>query len=91
MSTQIITRPKCQTCGRKIPTSGMRPSSIEFRCRVNEITTLDKLNSSKKYLASFVKSRFRIKECVSRFLEELGEQIMLTDFIDPNRIYNIRI
>ena len=58
------TKPKCQTCGRKIPTSGSRLSSIGFRRRVNGITTLDDLINSKEYLAQFVKSRFHLKEYV---------------------------
>ena len=49
-------KPKCQTCGCKIPTSGSRLSSIRFRHRINGITTLDDLINSKKYLAQFVKS-----------------------------------
>ena len=51
---------KCQTCGRKIPTSGSRLSSIGFRRRVNGITTLDDLINSKEYLAQFVKSQFQL-------------------------------
>src|SRR6185295_8170834 len=45
------TKPKCQTCGHKISTSGSRLSSIGFRHRVNSITTLDNLINSKEYLA----------------------------------------
>ena len=74
------TKPKCQTCGRKIPTSGSRLSSIGFRRRVNGITTLDDLINSKKYLAQFVKSRFHLKEYVDKFLARLEEEI---DCIDP--------
>ena len=73
------TKPKCQTCGRKIPTSGSRLSSIGFRRRVNGITTLDDLINSKKYLAQFVKSRFQLKEYVDKFLARLEE----IDCIDP--------
>ena len=73
------TKPKCQTCGRKIPTSGSRLSSIGFRRRVNGITTLDDLINSKKYLAQFVKSRFHLKEYVDKFLVRLEE----IDCIDP--------
>ena len=69
------TKPKCQTCGCKIPTSGSRLSSIGFRCRVNGITTLDDLINSKKYLAQFVKSRFHLKEYVDKFLAKLEEEI----------------
>jgi hypothetical protein len=74
------TKPKCQTCGRKIPTSGSRLSSIGFRRKVNSITTLDDLINSKEYLAQFVKSRFHLKEYVDKFLAELEEGI---DCIDP--------
>src|ERR1041385_8353642 len=56
------TKPKCQTCGRKIPTSGSRLSSIGFRRKVNSITTLDDLINSKEYLAQFVKSQFHRSE-----------------------------
>ena len=73
------TKPKCQTCGRKIPTSGSRLSSIGFRRRVNGITTLDDLINSKEYLAQFVKSRFHLKEYVDKFLARLEE----IDCIDP--------
>ena len=74
------TKPKCQTCGRKIPTSGSRLSSIGFRRRVNGINTLDDLINSKEYLAQFVKSRFHLKEYVDKFLARLEEEI---DCIDP--------
>src|SRR5437763_10429991 len=73
------TKPKCQTCGCKIPTSGLRLSSIGFRRRVNGITTLDDLINSKEYLAQFVKSRFQLKEYVDKFLARLEE----IDYIDP--------
>ena len=75
------TKPKCQTCGRKIPTSGSRLSSIGFRRRVNGITTLDDLINSKEYLAQFVKSRFQLKEYVDKFLARLEE----IDFIYPQK------
>ena len=69
------TKPKCQTCGRKIPTSGLRLSSIGFRRKVNGITTLDDIINSKEYLAQFVKSRFQLKEYVDKFLARLEEEI----------------
>ena len=85
------TKPKCQTCGRKLPTSGMRLSSIGFRRRVNGINTLDDLINSKEYLAQFVKSRFHLKEYVDKFLAKLEEEI---DCIDPenpgNDVPNIK-
>src|SRR5437764_4068170 len=74
------TKPKCQTCGRKIPTSGSRLSSIGFQRRVNGITTLDDFINSKEYLAQFVKSRFHLKEYVDKFLARLEEEI---DCINP--------
>ena len=77
------TKPKCQTCGRKIPTSGSRLSSIGFRCKVNGITTLDDLINSKEYLAQFVKSRFHLKEYVDKFLARLEEEINCIDPDDP--------
>src|SRR5439155_22079471 len=77
------TKPKCQTCGRKIPTSGSRLSSIGFRRRVNGITTLDDLINSKEYLAQFVKSRFQLKEYVDKFLARLEEEINCIDPEDP--------
>jgi len=73
------TKPKCQTCERKILTYGSRLSSIGFRRRVNGITTLDDLINSKEYLAQFVKSRFHLKEYVDKFLARLEE----IDCIDP--------
>ena len=79
------TKPKCQTCGRKIPTSGSRLSSIGFRRKVNSINTLDDLINSKKYLAQFVKSRFQLKEYVDKFLARLEEEI---DCIDPENLGN---
>jgi hypothetical protein len=89
MSTQntiTTTKPKCQTCGRKIPTSGIRPSSIEFRRRINNIDSLEKLISSKKHLERFVKSRFRgsAKASVDRFLKELEEEIEVVDPTNPD-------
>ena len=79
------TKPKCQTCGRKIPTSGSRLSSIGFRRKVNSITTLDDLINSKKYLAQFVKSRFQLKEYVDKFLARFEEEI---DSIDSENLSN---
>src|SRR5580658_7026698 len=89
MSTQntiTTTKPKCQTCGRKIPTSGMRPSSIEFRRCINNIDSLEKLISSKKHLERFIKSRFRgsTKASVDRFLKELEEEIEVVDPTNPD-------
>ena len=43
METQINTKPECQTCGRKVPTSGVRLSSIEFRRKVNNIKNMEEL------------------------------------------------
>ena len=76
----LNTKPKCQICGRKIPTSGSRLSSIGFRRKVNGITTLDDLINSKEYLAQFVKNWFQLKEYVDKFLARLEEEI---DCIDP--------
>ena len=73
------TKPKCQTCGCKIPTSGSRLSSIGFRRRVNGIITLDDFIDSKKNLAQFVKSRFHLKEYVDKFLTRFEE----INCIDP--------
>src|ERR1044072_6937707 len=78
------TKPKCQTCGRKIPTSGLRLSSIGFRRKVNSITTLDNLINSKKYLAQFVKSRFQLKEYVDKFLARFEEEIDSIDSENPS-------
>src|SRR5437763_15508674 len=64
------TKPKCQTCGRKIPTSGSRLSSIGFRRRVNGITTLDDLINSKEYLAQFVKSLPNIKTWILKYYDD---------------------
>src|SRR5436189_5926380 len=74
------TKPKCQTCGCKIPTSESRLSSIGFWRKVNGITTLNDLINSKEYLAQFVKSQFHLKEYVDKFLARLEEEI---DCIDP--------
>src|ERR1044071_8344742 len=73
------TKPKCQTCRRKIPTSGSRLSSIGFRRKVNGITTLDDLINYKEYLEQFVKSRFHLKEYVDKFLARLEEDIDCID------------
>ena len=85
------TKPKCQTCGRNLPTSGSRLSSIGFRRRVNGINTLDDLINSKGYLAQFAKSRFQLKEYVDKFLTRVEEEI---DSIDPenpgNDIHNTK-
>src|ERR1044072_1416265 len=78
------TKPKCQTCGRKIPTSGLRLSSIGFRRKVNSITTLDNLINSKKYLAQFIKSRFQLKEYVDKFLARFEEEIDSIDSENPS-------
>ena len=82
METQINTKPKCQTCGRKVPTSGVRLSSIEFRRKVNNIKNMEELTSSKDYLVQFVKSRFQLKEYVSEFLRRLEEIIDDLDISD---------
>ena len=71
---------KCQTCGRKIPTAGGKLSSIEFRRIINDINTLDKLISSKKYIGKFVYSKFRLIKYADNFLEKLEEEIQ---YIDP--------
>lgn len=63
----------CQTCGHKASTS--KPSSIEFRRKVHNIGTLQEFTDSKDYLVSFVKSRYKNKECVSEFLKELDDRI----------------
>ena len=73
MSIQTIAKPECQTCGRKIPISGVRLSSIEFRRRVNDINTLDNLLESRDYLACYIKNKFRLREYVDNFLEGLEE------------------
>src|SRR4051794_39727479 len=71
---------KCQTCGRKIPTTGGKLSSIEFRRYIHGINTLDKLISSKEYIGKFVYSKFRLAKYVDTFLEELEAEI---NNIDP--------
>ncbi len=53
------------------PNPSRKLSSIEFQRYVNSIDTLEKLIDSKEYLAHYIKSKFRIKEYVDRFLEEL--------------------
>ena len=58
METQTINKPECQTCGRKVPTSGARLSSIEFRRKINSMKTIEELAECKDYFAQFVKSRF---------------------------------
>lgn len=80
MSTQDITKPECQSCGRKVSTSGARLSSIEFCRKINSIKTMEELIDCKDYLTQFVKSRFRLKKYVDTFLERLEEQI--SDDID---------
>lgn len=55
------------------PNPSRKLSSIEFRRYVNSIDTLEKLIDSKEYLARYIKSKFRIKEYVDRFLEKLEE------------------
>lgn len=63
------------------PNPSRRLSSIEFRRYVNGIDTLEKLIDSKEYLARYIKSKFRIKEYVDRFLEELE---MMLENHDPD-------
>lgn len=79
MSTQDITKPNCQSCGRKVPTSGAKLSSIEFRRKINSIKTMEELIDCKDYLAQFVKSRFRLREYVNEFLRRLEVQINTFD------------
>jgi hypothetical protein len=76
----MSTQSKCQTCGRKIPTTGGKLSSIEFRRYVNDINTFDKLISSKEYIGKFVYSKFRLTKHVDSFLEEFEREI---NYIDP--------
>ena len=85
------TKPKCQTCGRNLPTSGTRLSSIGFRRKVNGINTLDDLINSKGYLVQFVKSRFQLKEYVDKFLVMVEEEINSIDPENPgNAIHNTK-
>jgi hypothetical protein len=79
MGTQTITKPECQTCGHKVSTSGVRLSSIEFRRKINSMKTIEELVECKNYLAQFVKSRFRLKECVAEFLKRLEDQFIIND------------
>src|SRR5271168_1047146 len=83
-------KPECQTCGRKISTSGSRPSSIEFRRRVNNFNTLDDIFRSKDYLARYIKGKFRLREYVNEFidgLEDLTGNHTPTDNISDIRIW----
>jgi len=86
MSTQDITKPNCQSCGRKVPTSGTRLSSIEFRRKINGIKTMEELIDCKDYLAQFVKSRFQLQKYVDAFLSGLKDQIS-TDNVDAIKIW----
>lgn len=86
MSTQDITKPNCQSCGRKVPTSGTRLSSIEFRRKINSIKTMEELIDCKDYLAQFAKSRFRFQKYVDAFLRGLEDQIS-TDNVDAIKIW----
>ena len=79
METQTINKPECQTCGRKVPTSGARLSSIEFRRKINSMKSIEELAECKDYFAQFVKSRFRLKECVAEFLRRLEDQFFIND------------
>jgi hypothetical protein len=80
METQTITsKPECKTCGRKVSTAGGRLSSIEFRRKINSIKTIEEFTDCKDYLAQFVKSRFRTKECVDDFLKRLEDQFIIND------------
>src|SRR2546430_14368671 len=61
------------------PNPSRKLSSIEFWCYVHSIDTLEKLIDSKEYLARYIKSKFRIKEYVDRFLEELEPMLEYHD------------
>jgi hypothetical protein len=71
MSIQTATKIKCVTCGHIIDSSGARLSAIEFRRYVNSITDLNTLIGSKDYLTRFIRSRYRIKDFVDKFLNDL--------------------
>jgi len=86
MSTQDTTKPNCQSCGRKIPTSGGKLSSIEFRRKIHSIKSMEELVDCKNYLTQFVKSRFRLKESVDEFLSGLDDQIIAND-IDATKTW----
>src|SRR6266516_2368631 len=62
------------------PNPSRKLSSIEFWRYVNGIESLEKLIDSKEYLARYIKSKFRIKEYVDQFLEELEPML---EYHDP--------
>ena len=87
-----VAKPKCERCGRVIPTSDVKLSSIEFHKSVNSITSLNKIFESKEYLAHFVRNKYRLPKYVDCFLDELEEQIDLIDPENPDRdIANFKI
>lgn len=89
MSMQT-SKPECQTCGRKIlPCTMPRPSSIEFRRRVNNLDTLDDIFRSKDYLARYIKSKFRLSEYVNEFMDGLED--LTGNYAPTDNIIDIRI
>jgi hypothetical protein len=76
MSNQTTIKPKCQICGHIIANNSIpKLSSIEFRRYLNSITDLDKLIESKDYFVRFIKSHYRNKEYIDKFLEDLEKII----------------
>lgn len=77
-----MTQIECQSCGHKILGPGVRLSSIEFRRKINSITSIKEIEDCKDYLIQFVKNRFRLKESVKKFLDELEDQFIIDSPID---------
>ena len=73
---------ECQSCGHKILGPGVKLSSIEFRRKINSITSIKEIEDCKDYFIQFVKNRFRLRESVNEFLDSLEDQIIIEKPID---------
>jgi len=73
---------RCQTCGHKVLGPGVKLSSIEFRRKINSITSIKELDDCKDYLIHFVKNRIRITSSVDEFLNKLEAEKTNTNSID---------
>jgi hypothetical protein len=64
-------------CGCKTSTAWPKPSSIEFRRKINGIKSLQEFIDFRDYFILFVESRFKNKEYVELFLEKFEEKVSL--------------
>ena len=73
-----MTKDRCPTCGHIIAKEIVNLSSIEFRCLIHKINTLEELIDNKDRLYRFVKS-FYNRDFANVFSEDLEGKINDSD------------